>query len=435
MQFEQRPHPEAMATTQLENTMEITESQNNAQNAQQSYASTVARNLRPKKEQAIIIDSIEGYTNDDYIDGLEELINPAEVRFISKISGARVCIFLSSEKLVEELVLKKVKVKDSILSIRPYVEKNKRVVISNVNPTIPDEIILNAFKNKGIATVSNIHNLKASLIKPGRAHILSFRRHIYIKEQDEELLPATMEIFYEDTKHYIYLSTDSARCFICKQNGHIAKLCPNVSRENLAENSNVNNDRASDSPQVFTNLNNRISEQINTNPNRAQKRPPPPSSTTGSVSEAGSVKNTTHMLCEAEELPKKVIERKKAESFKTPASKKMCTDKGTNKLSTDDAIDEAVNAIQKTGTSFIITSTQLQEFINKSHGCTNVLALSHEYTKETDQLVDMLEKVHPYIAESHIKAKFTRIKKKLRKQTASDSQSQDSDSSCSKEID
>ena len=46
--------------------------------SQTSYANTVARNVRPWKEQAIIVEAIDDYSIEDYIDGLENLIEPTE---------------------------------------------------------------------------------------------------------------------------------------------------------------------------------------------------------------------------------------------------------------------------------------------------------------------------------------------------------------------
>ena len=159
----------------------------NQSSSQENHVKTYASSLstRPKKTNAIVVESIEGYSNDDYLDGLEKLVSTSNVTFISKISGGRVCIYLNSEQLVAELSDKKIQVKNSVLSIRPFVEKNKRVVISNVNPSIPHDIVISALKNQGIVPVSGIHDIKASLSKPGRSHILSFRRQVYIKEQDE----------------------------------------------------------------------------------------------------------------------------------------------------------------------------------------------------------------------------------------------------------
>ena len=55
---------------------------------------------RRRKDQAITIESIKGYSNDDYIESLEKLP-------MLKISGARVCMFLANEKIVEHLTNKK----------------------------------------------------------------------------------------------------------------------------------------------------------------------------------------------------------------------------------------------------------------------------------------------------------------------------------------
>ena len=55
--------------------------------SQSSYANTVARNVRPWKEQAIIIEAIDDYSIEDYIDSLENLIEPSKVCvLLSKIS-------------------------------------------------------------------------------------------------------------------------------------------------------------------------------------------------------------------------------------------------------------------------------------------------------------------------------------------------------------
>jgi len=68
-----------------------------------SYATAMATKVRPKKEQGVIIDSIEGCSNDDYIDAIEKLIDLSYIRYISKISRARVCVFVSSGEIVEKL--------------------------------------------------------------------------------------------------------------------------------------------------------------------------------------------------------------------------------------------------------------------------------------------------------------------------------------------
>ena len=64
-----------------------------------------------KVEQGIIIDAVEGLTIDDYADGLEQLMNLNQVRFISKISGNRICVFLAEKSIVDKVIGKKINVK------------------------------------------------------------------------------------------------------------------------------------------------------------------------------------------------------------------------------------------------------------------------------------------------------------------------------------
>ncbi|KAJ8685430.1 hypothetical protein QAD02_021223 [Eretmocerus hayati] len=139
-----------------------------------SYASTTELSTLPKKDQAIIIEAIEGLTLDDYVDGLEDLIDFANVGFMSKISGSPVCVFLSSKQGVERLKNETVIVKDRALTIKPLLS---------------------------IRIVSNITNIRASLSKPGRAHIGSLRRQFYIKEEDEKNLPENLHISFDNSTH------------------------------------------------------------------------------------------------------------------------------------------------------------------------------------------------------------------------------------------
>ena len=117
-----------------------------------SYAGATATEIRPKKEQAIIIDSMDSCTNDDYSDGLENIIDNVHIRHISKISGKRACVFFDSEENANKVTNKVIQVKQYAFKIRPLMEKNKRVVISNVNPVITNSSILQALKEKRYQT-------------------------------------------------------------------------------------------------------------------------------------------------------------------------------------------------------------------------------------------------------------------------------------------
>ena len=71
--------------------------------------------------------------------------------------------------------------------------------------------------------MSDISEIRASLQKPGRSHICSLRRQFYIKEEDVKALPESIQVNFENTTYWMYLTTESTLSFLCKQTGHIAK--------------------------------------------------------------------------------------------------------------------------------------------------------------------------------------------------------------------
>ena len=109
--------------------------------------------------------------------------------------------------------------------IKPHVNSNKRVVISNVQPIIPDEIIVDLLKQNGINIVSQISDIRTSVYKPGRSHVLSLRRQFYIKEEDESKLPKNLKINFDEMNYWTYLTTESTVCFLCKQQRQEQKQC------------------------------------------------------------------------------------------------------------------------------------------------------------------------------------------------------------------
>ena len=133
---------------------------------------------------------------------MENIIDSVYIRHISKISGKRVCVFIDSEENANKITNKVIQVNQYALKIRPLMGKNKRVVISNVNPIIINPSILQALKEKGIKPVSSITEIRASLSNPNHTHIVSFRHQVYIKEDDD--VPDSLTILTKNTHYRIY---------------------------------------------------------------------------------------------------------------------------------------------------------------------------------------------------------------------------------------
>lgn len=395
---------------------------------------------RPKREYGIIITTVEGLTNDDYLDGVETLISLDNVRAISKLSSGRVCIYVNSRSLVDELKNKKVSVKNQLLELKPYISDNKRVVISNVHPFIPDEIIIDALKIHDIKILSHITPLRAGLVKPGRAHILSFRRQFYIRDEDERKLPDSLQIHYDNTAYWTFLSTDSTACFYCKQTGHIARNCPS------AVNNHNNNTQVSvtefDSSQMQTNNSNSQPTHINNDPpglsrntnsasamhnnkteeeistNRGIKRPSPPST----ISDSNPSNNENIN----EDLPKKSNDTE----FKTPKTKKKnkkIKPTASNQNSTmtvyhadndinsppDSALTPAKCIFEDPENKFRLDYYQFESFLEKTKGRQDAINVAMEFTSDPEDIIEIIDAAYHHILDRSVKARFTRIKKKL----------------------
>lgn len=196
-----------------------------------SYATVTQNTMFPTKDQAIVIDSIENVQIKDYAQALGKIIEPSQIRFLSRISNNRICIYVASKSLADDIVdnKKTITVQNQKLPIRPLISRNKRIILSNVCPIIPHNIIEMKLEEMRIKPMSPISFLRAGLNETGYNHILSFRRQLYVTPEDFCRLPDKISIEYDDTTYWIYISSDTMTCFVCKNEGHLASKCPDNS--------------------------------------------------------------------------------------------------------------------------------------------------------------------------------------------------------------
>jgi hypothetical protein len=140
----------------------------------------------------------------------------------------RVCVFLSSEQILSSLLEKsqsKLKINDHIIPICRLLNPAKRIIISNVCPSIPNQAIPDALIHINISPLSEITFLKAGIKEIGYEHILSFRHQIYIKHEDIPNLPGSILINTNETNFRIFFTDDTITCYICKSTGHTSMTC------------------------------------------------------------------------------------------------------------------------------------------------------------------------------------------------------------------
>ncbi|KAF0773522.1 Reverse transcriptase domain-containing protein, partial [Aphis craccivora] len=90
----------------------------------------------PKKDQAIIFNTIDGIPQIEYIRVLSTLTNPSNIKFASRISNNRFCVYFANKSIVENIINQNhtINVNNHIISIRKLINPTKRIIISNVSP-------------------------------------------------------------------------------------------------------------------------------------------------------------------------------------------------------------------------------------------------------------------------------------------------------------
>ena len=206
----------------------------------------------PTTEQGIIFPFVPDSKIRDYLEAVSKQVgNPKHILAASRISNNRVAVFLSSENLVDIFFQEQkavIQIADNSIQGRRMKNKPKKLILSNVSPTINNTTLENHLSN---ALKLNLAS-KISLLRvnPGDdvfGHVISYRRQVYAFDVAEDSTPSSFLLHDNETEHRIFISFDEISCFKCKSRTHKAEDCKIFSEET---HSNVNNIREQPSHKV-----------------------------------------------------------------------------------------------------------------------------------------------------------------------------------------
>lgn len=410
-------------TNQLSSPPTVQNTSNVSPNSASSYAAVTQNDKFPKKDQAIVLEAKEGLQLKDYIFAIGNLTDPANIRFASRISNGRICMFLASKEIADSITSKHehIKVNNNKIPLRPLMTKHKRIILSNVYPSITHSKVEEIIDNLHIRRGSPVSYLKVGVNDQNFSHIYSFRRQVFIHPDDIAKLPESFKITDDDTTHWIYASSDTVKCFLCKENGHVARQC-HINTEpisytqaqmiippQLNSDATQSNETNTDIPTVETNQTTIKVDGIGI------KR-------THSV--ISSSQSTTSEKCE----PKSVIEEFKTPSKREKQKKKL--QKTDTTLIKDKKLDNMLQPIKNIldKPNNIMNYLQFKSFLENVQGSKNPKEITLNYVEDITSLVKFMKhELYPHIQDTQLKKKFTRIANKLCPELKSTTHKSDTD--------
>ena len=413
-------------------------SSSNGATTKSSYSQAAQQRAFPTREQAIVLDSVNGISVQEYVIQIGKIIGPKNIRFVSRISNNRVILYLNSKDTVDKLTDKKTKVNigSNILEIRPLVSKHKRIILSNVCPIIPHDIILSELNKYEIIPKSPISFIRAGMNDPGFAHILSFRRQTYIEPEDIDKVPSYLKINYDGTDYWIYFSTHKVSCFICKEEGHVARFCKSLEatlpqQKQDSEHSGIDEGNTTDQKNqtvADTSTPNIIDQskdnEVPHNPSLLTEIMSPPAihaskrRASHSLSSGSSLKEPVDIIKESPTTK----HHNKPRKFKTAEQSNEIT---KNYILEDiiTEIEPAKDVIESEKNTHLLSFNQVAEFLLNTYNNKKIPETAQTYTSNTPALIELLKDILGYIVESRLKNRIKRIIKRLETSDLADSSS------------
>lgn len=377
----------------------------NVQNTESPATQNVPKKQQyvyPKKEQAIVLNAIDNLTLTDYLEAIATLTDPKNILFASRMSNKRICMYLSSAELANEIAgnTPTIKIHDEEITIRLLIIPSKRLILSNVCPSIPCEFLEETLKGMKIKTLSPITILKAGTTQEKFSHIYSFRRQVYIQADNNMSLPSYMVIKFEDTNHRIYINHDDMLCFTCKLRGHLARQCPLNQHEPTIIQNNESIVPPNDPNATDTTSKKRPASSISSTITTEQDATSAPELITGE----SESQITTHD-------PEFVHPR-----YTIKKQKRLKKSDSQESLTPIEEIMEPAKVFFGIDPKPSITYEQIIDFISNLPKNPDPLSLAKNYTNNIDEMLEILTKIYPYIKHRGTKIRLNSVKKKIRKQ-------------------
>ena len=199
---------------------------NHNNNNKQGYSSTTS-NYTPSRKNAILLENTANVSQDQCLRAVADLIGGSNIHYCSRLSGGRICLYLTNETLVDKMCQESgVVINEEFIPCRRYVTEAQKFVVSNCPPELSDDGLREILAPYG-RIVSAPTRLRVTTNYEDLRHIKTWRRTIYVMvpENAPEMPPRMQITSVEGHKQTLYIEKDDLFCTFCKTPGHPVNRC------------------------------------------------------------------------------------------------------------------------------------------------------------------------------------------------------------------
>ncbi len=153
-------------------------------------------------------------------------VGPEVIHSVSKANGY-VKLYLTDLKAIDFICATGFDLNGERIFPEPLVKPATKLVLSNVEPFIPDSVLLHELSRFGKPIVDSMKTINASIKHESLRHVLSHRRQVFVVLKPEYSdIDGMINIKYNEHNYRVYVSSSVMRCFRCGSISHLIAGCP-----------------------------------------------------------------------------------------------------------------------------------------------------------------------------------------------------------------
>lgn len=160
-----------------------------------------------------------------------EIVGHGNIAAASRMNKA-IVIFFNSVAAANTAVQNGVVLNGTLHQVLPLSLPSKKVVISNVPPFLPNDLLERELSRHG-KLVSPITKISLGCKSPLLRHVVSFRRQVYMIPNDGIELDLSLTFKFDGSNYTVFVTSDTVmKCFGCGGMGHLIRACPSRPTQN-----------------------------------------------------------------------------------------------------------------------------------------------------------------------------------------------------------